>query len=112
MAERGPLLACWRASDAAPVTAMDVDGEVIVTAGADSVISVSAQRLSIPGHLADKESSAIDADSWIVASNIPLTADSHGASVVSRADGKVIGQLIVDENGSQVSLMPPRPILK
>lgn len=85
---------------------------LIVTSGADSVISVSAQRLSIGDNLADKESSTSDADNWIVASSVPLTADSHGASVVSRADGKVIGQLVVDENASQVALMPTRLILE
>jgi paraquat-inducible protein B len=85
---------------------------LIVTSGADSVISVSAQRLAINNEFTDKESSTSDAVSWIVAPSVPLTADSHGASVVSRADGKVIGQLVVDQNGSRVSLMPPRSILK
>lgn len=85
---------------------------LIVTAGADTVISVSAQRFSIAGHLGDKESSASNADSWIVASAVPLTADAHGASVISRADGKLIGQLVIGENGSRVSLMPPQSILK
>jgi len=85
---------------------------LIVTSGADSVISVSAQRLAINDEFINNESSTSDAGSWIVAPFVPLTADSHGATVVSRADGKVIGQLVVDENGSRVSLMPPRSILQ
>jgi hypothetical protein len=91
------------------------DGPVdclIVTSGADSVISVSARRLFIASQPAHSDSSADGAESWIVDPAVPLTADFHGASVVSRADGKVVGQLVVDENGSRVSLMPARPILK
>lgn len=79
---------------------------LIVTSGADSVISVSARRLSIEGQ------SGSDSESWIVDPAVPLTTDSHGASVVSRADGTVIGQIVVDENGSRIALIPTRPILK
>jgi paraquat-inducible protein B len=85
---------------------------LIVTSGADSVISVSARRLFMTAQPAASDPSAVRTESWIVDPAVPLTADFHGASVVSRADGKVVGQLVVDENGSRVSLMPTRPILK
>jgi paraquat-inducible protein B len=85
---------------------------LIVTSGADSVISVSARRLFIASQPAHSNSSGGGAESWIVDPAVPLTADFHGASVVSRVNGKVVGQMVVDENGSRVSLMPTLPILK
>lgn len=85
---------------------------LIVTSGADSVISVSARRLFMASQPAHSNSSSGGAESWIVDPAVPLTADFHGASVVSRADGKVVGLLVVDEKGSRVSLMPTQPIMK
>jgi paraquat-inducible protein B len=83
---------------------------LIVTSGSESVLSVTSSRFRIekidPSNGAATGASMIER--WIVDPGVPLTADFHGASVVSRTDGKVVGVLLVDETGSYVSLMPDR----
>ena len=45
-------------------------------------------------------------DSWTVDNAIAIDPGWHGAVVVSRSDGKVIGVLLVDEDDTRVALMP------
>ncbi len=83
---------------------------LIVTSGSESVVSATASRFrtekfdSSNGEAAD----ATAVERWIVDPSVPLTADFHGASVVSRTDGKVVGLLLADESGSYVSVLPNR----
>lgn len=81
---------------------------LIVTSGSESVVSVTASRFRIEKADPDNGESANDAtvERWIVDPAVPLTSDFHGASVVSRTDGNVVGVLLVDETGSYVSVLP------
>ena len=83
---------------------------LIVTSGSESVLSVTASRFRIGKTDPENGEAASDAatERWIVDPTVPLTADFHGASVVSRADGKLVGVLLVDETGSYVSIIPDR----
>lgn len=81
---------------------------LIVTSGSESVLSVTSSRFRV--EKADPaKGESVDAaatERWIVDPAVPLTSDFHGAVVVSRADGKVVGVLLVDETGSYVSILP------
>jgi len=83
---------------------------LIVTSGSESVLSVTASRFSLAQTDPSKgEATGIAAaERWTVDPTVPLTADFHGASVVSRADGRLVGVLLVDETGSYVSIIPDR----
>lgn len=83
---------------------------LIVTSGSESVLSVTASRFRTEKTGSGKGEAASDAaaNRWLVDPAVPLTADFHGAAVVSRADGKVVGVLLVDETGSYVSVLPDR----
>ena len=45
-------------------------------------------------------------ESWIVDSAIAIDPGWHGAVVVSRSDGKVIGVLLVDDADTRIALVP------
>jgi paraquat-inducible protein B len=83
---------------------------LIVTSGSESVLSVTASRFRIektdPGN--EEAANNAAAERWIIDPAVPLTTDFHGAAVVSRADGKVVGLLLIDETGSYVSIIPDR----
>lgn len=81
---------------------------LIVTSGSESVLSVTASRFRLEQADSDNGEAGSDAaaERWIVDPAVPLTADFHGAAVVSRADGKLVGLLLVDETGSYVSVLP------
>lgn len=87
---------------------------LIVTSGSESVLSVTASRFQVEQTDPSKgEAAGVAAtERWIVDATVPLTADFHGASVVSRTDGRVIGLLLVDDTGSYVSIIPSRLALK
>ena len=87
---------------------------LIVTSGSESVLSVTASRFQVEQTDPSKgEAAGVAAtERWIVDATVPLTADFHGASVVSRTDGSVIGLLLVDDAGSYVSIIPSRLALK
>lgn len=48
-------------------------------------------------------------DGWKLDPAISLDQAWHGACVLSRADGFLIGVLLVDDDDARVALMPPRP---
>ena len=114
------LAAAFDSSAALPSARLGAPAEpvdcLIVTSGSETVLSVPASRFSIEdsdrsakaGAKADNAAAA----AWLIDTSIPLTADYHGASVVSRTDGNVVGVLCVDEDGSRVALMPKRPMPK
>lgn len=81
---------------------------LIVTSGSESVLSVTASRFRTEKIDSGNGEAAGDAaaNRWTVDPAVPLTADFHGATVVSRTDGKVVGVLLVDETGSYVSVLP------
>lgn len=81
---------------------------LIFTAGLESVLSVSASRLRpLKQDVKNPDATASEgSDAWLVHSGVPLTSDHHGASIVSRTSGKVIGILRVSEIGSQIALIP------
>jgi hypothetical protein len=69
--------AAWKANELRQPRAPE---DCVVVSGTDSV-PVAASRLH-PGNL------------WVVDASVPLTPDWHGAGVISRADGALIGLLI------------------
>lgn len=71
---------------------------LIVTSGYDSVLSAAASRFTVD--------SGETSEQWSVDPSIPLTADHHGAVVVSRADGKIVG-FVSARNGQNVVLPVP-----
>ena len=87
---------------------------LIVTSGSESVVSVTASRFRLEKADSGDGEAAGDAktERWIVDPVVPLTADFHGASVVSRTDGNVVGVLLVDETGSYVAVLPDRTAQK
>lgn len=80
---------------------------LIVTSGSESVLSVTASRFQVEDAGSNNGDVPKDAATrtWLVNPSVPLTADFHGASVVSRADGKVVGLLIVSDDGNRVALI-------
>ncbi|NQV28006.1 MAG: MCE family protein [Rhodopirellula sp.] len=87
---------------------------LIVTAGSESVLSVTSSRFRVEKSLTGaSDSSDLNAvERWLIDPGVPLNADYHGACVVSRADGHVVGVLCVGDAGSRVSLMPKPPFPK
>jgi hypothetical protein len=83
---------------------------LIVTAGSESVLSVTASRFRAdtaePGN--GKPTENATASTWLVDPSVPLTADFHGACVVSRANGKVVGLLTVSDDANRVALISNR----
>lgn len=81
---------------------------LIVTAGSESVLSVTASRFRVESSESSngESSSSAATRTWLVDPSVPLTADFHGACVVSRADGKVVGLLTVSDDGNRVALIP------
>jgi paraquat-inducible protein B len=67
--------------------------DCVVVSGTDSV-PVAASRLQ-PGKL------------WVVDISVPLTSDWHGAGVISRADGALIGLVIWHEGTALVAPWSP-----
>jgi hypothetical protein len=45
---------------------------------------------------------------WRVDPAVPIDQSWHGASIVSRSSGRLVGILLVDEDDATVSLLPPR----
>lgn len=83
---------------------------LIVTSGSESVLSITASRFQIGK--TDSGASEGLGERWIVDPAVPLTADFHGAPVVSRADGKLVGVLLTGESGSYVSVLPDQTALE
>ncbi len=83
---------------------------LIVTSGSESVLSITASRFQIGQ--TDSEASDGQGERWIVDQAVPLTADFHGASVVSRVDGKLVGVLLIDESGRYVAALPDQTALE
>jgi hypothetical protein len=64
---------------------------------AGSAIPLSASRLQA------------HSDSWSVDPAVPLDETWHGAAVVSREDGMILGLLLVTDSGARVALWPSAP---
>lgn len=47
----------------------------------------------------------IDGETWKVDAAVPLTASWHGACVLSRADGKLLGLLLVSDDDARIALL-------
>ena len=85
---------------------------LIVTSGSETVLSVPAARFSMEGSESSAKAGNSAATTWLIDKSVPLTTDHHGASVVSRADGKVVGVLCIDGDGNRVALKPKKPMPK
>jgi hypothetical protein len=46
--------------------------------------------------------------SWAVDQAVPIDETWHGAAVVARADGFLVGLLLVDDGRGRVALLPER----
>lgn len=68
---------------------------LVVTAGLDSSVSLDAHRFIVGGE-----------GGWALDESIQLSEDYHGAAVVSRDDGKLIGFIIVANGEATVSHVP------
>jgi hypothetical protein len=84
--------AAWNAQELRQPAAPE---DCVVVSGTDSV-PVAASRLQ-PGKL------------WLVDVSVPLTPDWHGAGVISRADGALIGLLIWRDGTALVAPYSPQP---
>jgi paraquat-inducible protein B len=84
--------AAWKAQELRPPQAPE---DCVVVSGTDSV-PVAASRLQ-PGKL------------WLVDVSVPLTPDWHGAGVISRADGALIGLLIWRDGTALIAPYSPQP---
>ena len=49
------------------------------------------------------------ADGWDVDPSVSLDESWHGAAVVGRADGRLVGLLLVNDGTGRVALLPPAP---
>lgn len=90
-----PAADTWPNSDLV-VPAKPIDC-LVVTSGVGSSVSLAAARLT-PQAL-----------HWEVESSVGLTEYHHGAPVVSRADGTIVGLLHVSDGQAIVVLVPPNP---
>lgn len=66
---------------------------LLVTSGTEPPISISASRLK-----------ATDGR-WQVDPSVPLSTEQHGACVVARDDGSVIGLIVIEEGRASVALV-------
>lgn len=87
---------------------------LIITSGADSILSLTASRL----HAGRARSGSTDeqpgrrrGNSWLIDPSVQLSADQHGACVMSREDGTVIGLLIVDSGQNRIALVDRKLVL-
>ena len=87
---------------------------LVVTSGSESVLSVHASRFHVRTPHSSKSSGGSRGSevTWFIDKSVPLTPDYHGAPVVSRADGQVVGVLYIDEEGSRVALVSKFPLPK
>ena len=49
-------------------------------------------------------------DTWVIDPAISVSSNLHGACVVSRTDGKLLGFLIQQDDGPRVALLPPQAL--
>jgi hypothetical protein len=82
--------AAWKAKELRQPRAPE---DCVVVSGTDS-LPVAASRLQ-PGNL------------WVVDVSVPLTPDWHGAGVISRADGALIGLLVWRDGTALVAPWSP-----
>ncbi len=85
---------------------------LVVTSGSESVLSVHASRFRVGAPPSESPSPRMTEITWFIEDSVPLTADDHGACVVSRADGNVVGVLYIDESGRRVALVSKFPFPK
>ena len=87
---------------------------LVVTSDSESVLSVHASRFRGGTPQSSKSSGSRQGPevTWFIDKSVPLTPDHHGAPVVSRADGQVVGVLYIDEEGSRVALVSEFPFPK
>ena len=85
---------------------------LVVTSGSESVLSVHASRFRVGTPPSVSPSPSTAEITWFIEDSVPLTADYHGACVVSRADGNVVGVLYIDESGKRVALVSKFPFPK
>ena len=64
---------------------------LVVTDAAAAPLALSAVRLESDG------------DYWAIDPAISFSRSTHGAAVVARSDGQVVGLLLVDEDGARVA---------
>lgn len=78
---------------------------LVITSGAEAELSVHASRFRV-GRVTPQGTAET---TWFIDQSVPLTSDHHGACVVSRVNGNVVGLLHVDESGSRVALVSKLP---
>jgi len=67
---------------------------LIVTSASESPLSIAASRLTIFN------------TQWQVDPSVPLTEDHHGASVVARDDGALIGVVVISNGHAMIAPLP------
>ena len=65
---------------------------LIVTAGLDSSLSLHAHRLTVD-----------ETGDWTLNRSVPLSDELHGAAVVSRENGKLIGFLLITDDTARIA---------
>lgn len=100
-----------RARLSAPVEPVDC---LIITSGADSILSLTASRLHagrVRSGSSDGQPGRRRGDAWLIDPSVQFTADQHGACVMSREDGTIIGLLIIDSGQNRIALVDQRLVL-
>ena len=85
--------------------AVDIPGGATRTQVDPEDCIVVADPTSPPLPLAASRLASVDG-AWRVDPAVPVDAAWHGASVVSRGDGRLVGVLLVDEEEIRVALVP------